>query len=144
MVSFNSRPYLAVHLLHNSAKNLQWCIVLNGDVIHYIENFTHFTKYIGYLDLQDKSIESKVNIQKDVEFIINDGHLLDTCTQNKIAAYLFDNCEKFKEDYSLYYSSVVDECKTNSLKENSKCNECFVLKNADEWETFKSPITSMI
>jgi hypothetical protein len=144
MISFKSKPYLAIHLIHTPAKNLQWCIVLDGEVIHHIQNFTHFTKHFGYPDLQDKSIESKGNIQEIVEFVNNDGHLLDTCTQNKIATYLYDNCEKFKEDYSLYYSSAVEECKTNSMKVNSKCNFCLVLKNADQRKNIKQPITSII
>ena len=94
MVDTKSKPHFSIHLL-SPEKTFQWCIALNGEVIHHIANISHFSKDIGYPDLHHQIINNKVASSDKIEIINNDSEI-DTCSQNKIAVYLFENCADFK------------------------------------------------
>ena len=113
-------------------KCFQWCIALNGEVIHHIDDFIHFSKVVGYPNLDQTIIDNKVKIKNDVKLPINDDYDLDNCLQHKIAVYLFNHCEKFKKEYGMFYAGVIEDCKSLSMKLNSKCSDCFIPKKTNQ------------
>jgi len=138
MINSKSEPRFSIHLL-SPERSFHWCIALNGEVIHHIVDFIHFSKAVGYPNLDQKIIENKVDIKNEGELTINHDHDLDNCLQNKIAVYLFDNCAKFKKEYGMYYASVIEECKSLSMKVNSNCSDCFITKKTNQWEALEFP-----
>jgi hypothetical protein len=138
MTNTKSKPRFSIIFL-SPKKSFQWCIALNGEVIHQIDDFIHFFKAIGHPNLDQKIIDNKVNIKNNVELTKNNDHDLDNCLQHKIAVYLFSNCGKFKKEYGMYYASVIEECKSLSMKANSKCSDCYIPKK-NQWEALEFPI----
>lgn len=128
ITSSKSKPQLSIHLL-SPDKSFQWCIALNGEVIHHIHNIVLFSKNIGYPDIHSLVKDNKVVISHPTELTNNDREK-DTCLHKKISAYLFDNCEQFEKEYGTYYEKIIEECKKFGIKENSECEECYVLKRS--------------
>ena len=119
-------PHFSIHLV-SPEKAFQWCIGLNGVVIHHISNFVYFSKAVGYPNLHQKMINEEVVTFHVAEFS-NDDDKSNACLQNKIAGYLFENCREFKNEYDMYYASVIEECKTLSAEGKSTCEDCYILK----------------
>lgn len=118
-------PHFSVNLL-SPEKSFQWCIALNGEVIHHISNFVYFSKAVGYPNLHQKFINDKVVTFHVAELSNEDKS--DTCLQKRIVWYLFENCREFKNEYGMYYASVIEECKAISAEGKSKCEDCYILK----------------
>jgi hypothetical protein len=122
------KPNLTLHLISPS-ECFKWCIALNGEVIHRVHNILLFAKDIGYPDIHQIIKDNKVVISPPVALKNNNE---DACLQNKLAAYLFDNCEKFEKEYGMIYKQIYEDCKKNDMKANNKCEECYVLKRSNQ------------
>lgn len=133
-----SKPHLSIHL-RSPNESFKWCIALNDEIIHNISNIESFSRDVGYLDVFQKIVDNKVEVAPIFESLKESDLQKNNCLQSKIAAYLIDNCAKFKKEYGMYYASVIDECKSFNDIENSDCNNCSMLKKRNQWDALKFP-----
>jgi hypothetical protein len=120
-----NKPYFTVHLVAPH-KHFNWCIAMDGKVIHHIAHFKSFAKDIGYPDPSSIVLNNEVDFYKIKAFTEQDDAASEICTQYKIAQYLFNNCEKFKNDYSDYLARVTNACKSQFDKSSKMCAACFM------------------
>lgn len=114
MKNINNIPVFTLHLTEPSKRS--WCILLNGKVIHHIENFLGFNRALGYPFISSSLFWKKTDyskelallnkhIAKDIQKEISTG--TNECLQYKISKYLLKNCSRYQIIYNEYYGSLI-------------------------------------
>lgn len=116
-------PRFTLHLTHPD-KHYSWCIVLDGKVVHHINNFMSFYKSLGYPDISPKVFDINNTFDNSVEYTSKNGFGSEACIQYKIIEYLVNNSEQFKLNYTKYYISLIGTCNSLSILDNKICINC--------------------
>jgi hypothetical protein len=139
MKNFIKKPYLTLKLCEPT-KHFSVCIFSDGELIHKITNFMQFSKEIGHPDLSEKIFESKEGSCEDSALLKeskgiesaesadknNTDAASNACFQSRVAKYLFNNNESFKEQYADYYASLMGSCEHFGIASTANCNTCYM------------------
>lgn len=129
--SMNEVPYFSLQLTQPTKSD--WYILLNGEVIHHIKSMLAFYRVLGYPGMSTNIFEKKEDFSQDEvllneyiqnEFLEGVVGVYDHCLQYKIAKYLIENCENFKETYGDYYNNLIETCNSENNKGCKGFNNC--------------------
>lgn len=111
------------YVISNGSRNLGNYVLIDGEIIHEIEDIYDFYRALGYTDeMQKAGIEPEVYRW---ERYTKDGAVASPlCLQDCIIEYLCYHSEKFKQQYACDIDNWIGTCTPENYRNIELCNRC--------------------